>query len=250
MDSEHRHELKENELAEFFRHFGQFWEKWGNSLLLVILVVLVAVVSVQIVTGHRFRQHEQNWSSLEFETHPSALAQVAESVKHPPIRALAHLRAGDALLRGDVVDAPSGFTVEAQPLDAAGRQRQLQEAAEHYEAVRQMERADGLFRVNALLGLAAVAENQGQWDLAQQRYEQAIAEARDIHQPALGEHAAQRLAMLERLREPMTFAPPAAATETDAPQTDALQADTPPTDAPQVDPPQVDGGQAEDPDAP
>ncbi len=239
MDSDHRHELKENDLAEFMRNFGQFWTRWGNSLLLVVLVVLIAVVSVQMITAHRFRRHEQNWSSLEFETSPAALASVAETVSHPPIRALAHLRAGDALLRGEAVDAVSSPD-DASASGPAAAQRRLRQAAEHYEAVRQMADADALFKLNALLGLAAVAESQRQWDLAQQLYEQAVAESREQQQPALAEQAAQRLAMLDRLREPMTLAPAApetpAAPDADAPLQEAAPADTadaaPPAAAP------------------
>lgn len=244
MDSDHRHELKENDLAEFLRNFSQFWSRWGNSLLLVILVVLIAVVSVQFITGHRFRKSEQNWQSLEFETSPAALAAVAESVNDAPVRALAHLRAGDALLRGESLDAQAGHEDTAAGVKAA-EQHRLRQAAEHYEAVRQMADADALLKLNALLGLAAVAESQQQWDLAQRFYEQAVAESREQQQPALTEQAVQRLAMLDRLREPMTLAPASpqtpAAPDADAPRQEAAPADTadaappaaPPADADQ-----------------
>lgn len=212
MDSEHRHELKENELAEFFRNFGQFWNKWGNSLLLVVLVVLVAVVAIQMVTGHRYREHEQTWESLEFEQSPAGLAAVAESVNDPHVRALAHLRAGDALLRTEPsLGAADELGVETSTLDTATRRRKLTEAAGHYEAVREATGVDPIYKVNALLGLAAVAEGLEQWELAGQRYDQVMAEAGEIDQPALAEHAQQRAKMLDRLREPMTLAPVVAA---------------------------------------
>lgn len=217
MDSEHRHELKENELAEFFRNFGQFWQKWGNSLLLVVLVVLVAVVAVQMITGYRYRQQEQNWANLEFEQSPAGLASVAESVDDPVVRALAHLRAGDRLLRAEIEVGAAEELAMGGGDNAAARQRTLHEAATHYEAVREMAALAPIYKVNALLGLAAVAESQRQWELAGQRYEQTIAEAQAIDQPALVQQAQQRAAALDRLREPMSLAPPvASATANDA----------------------------------
>ena len=50
MDSEHRHELKTNELAEWIEHFPQFCKKNGSTIIGAILIIC-AILSYFVFKG-------------------------------------------------------------------------------------------------------------------------------------------------------------------------------------------------------
>ena len=63
-----------------------------------------------------------------------------------------------------------------------------------------------LVRYNAMLGLASVNEDLGEWAKAKETYELVAKEAKDIS-PILAARAKNRLEILPRLNEPVVFAP-------------------------------------------
>ena len=44
MDSEHRHELKTNELADFIGHLPDFFRKYSNQIIGVILILIALMI--------------------------------------------------------------------------------------------------------------------------------------------------------------------------------------------------------------
>ncbi|MCC7408003.1 MAG: tetratricopeptide repeat protein [Phycisphaeraceae bacterium] len=201
MDSEHRHDLKENDLEDFFRNFREFWEKWGNTLLMAVLAVLVGVLVTRFVNQWRQQRHDQAWEALITETSPLGLEEVAKQAQDPTVSILASLQAGEAALRGKPAD-----TVSLGGLSDA-RRTELTSAKADFQRVIDNPAADETFKLNAMLGLAAVMEELGQPDEATKLYQQVIERGKASHQPAIAAEAEGRMAMVPRLSEPMRFGP-------------------------------------------
>lgn len=197
MDAQHRHELKENDLAESLRNLGVFWQNWGNSLLLAILIVLLVILVSQFVRNRAHRLHEEAWGGLVHETDPAGLRLLAQDTSNPAVQALARLQAGELLL---LKTAQPGSATQPS---AAG---DVQEAQDLFQSVVDQPGINPVYRLNALLGLAAVAENQAQWDRAAKYYQQVAGEADDKYS-AIASRATQRLELLQTIEHPVTFAP-------------------------------------------
>lgn len=224
MDSEERHELKENDLAEFFRNFGQWWSQYGNTVLIAIIIVAGGITAYNLYNARTEQQHDQAWGDLMAANTPEAYAQVAETHANPVVQSLAHLRGADLYRRRaigrypatDAVDEvaadESAQATDTGETDEAGEQpdatEDLAQAAALYRRVLEQNAAalPAVYRVNALLGLAAVAESQKQWDEARGYYDQAI-ELADQQLPQLAEQARDRRELLDELRRPIVFAP-------------------------------------------
>lgn len=201
MDSDHRHELKENDLEDFFHNFRQFWDKWGNTLLMAVLAVLVGVLVTRFVNQWRQQRHDQAWEALITETSPLGLEEVAKQTNDPTVSILASLQAGEAALRNKPADVVSLGTLSET------RKAELTSAQGDFQKVIDNPDADELYKLNAMLGLAAVMEELGQPDEATKLYQQVIERGKAAHQPSIAAEAEGRMAMVPRLGEPMRFGP-------------------------------------------
>ncbi len=196
MDADHRHELKENDLAEFLRHFGQWWGKYGNTLLIALLVVVAVFTGVRMLNAKALTDHEDAWRDLAQTDSPQGLRVVAESYKDPAVRTLAHLWGADALL----VQAARPADNEQEQIAA------LDTAALTYREVIDGDTPHPLYALNARLGLARIAEARGDWDEAAQLYQIVIDQAGDANS-TIRAQAGRGLAMLDRLAIPVVFGP-------------------------------------------
>jgi hypothetical protein len=100
------------------------------------------------------------------------------------------------------------------------QQEYLDQAAQAYDQVLQKYPKQSLAVVSAHFGLAAIAENRGDWDTARQQYE-AVTKLKEASQ-AFRDQASTRLNELDKLKAPVLLAP---ATEP------TTQASTPTTQA-------------------
>lgn len=219
MDSKHRHELEQNDLLDFLTHFGAWWEKYGMMLMVAVLVVLAAIFAKRFMDNRAASAHEAAWSDLASATSPSAYQAVAKDYKDPSIAALASLRGADLLLQQASRPEPTPGSPAATQPAAPSRQQKLEEAARMYQEVVQVADAPAVYRLNAMLGLAAIAEDRGQWNQAQSHYEKIVSQA-DAY-TTIRAQARARLAMLPRLQENVIFASEPAsqpATQPDAPR--------------------------------
>lgn len=219
MDSQERHELQQNDLEEFFTHFGEFWSRWGNTILTTLLIVILVVTAWRFWTTSQANAFQEAWYDLAIAADQPAAAyqQVAESHSIPAVKALAYLRGGDAAL-GEALGTRMPMTeAGAEDTAPADPQAMVELAGQLYQQALDVSPAK-LYRINALLGLGAVAEFHRDWNAAKLRYEQVL-EAAGPGYETLRERAQIRLDLLDDLSQPVVFAPDAqpAATQPEMP---------------------------------
>lgn len=169
MDTEHRHELKENDLAEFFRNFGQWWSNHGNAMLVLVLVVVVGFTGYHLLVARTSEQYEAAWRDLANSTTPEAYRSVAELSEVGVVQATAYLRGADLLL----AKASQESSVDADNPDDPVR-RSLQKAEEMYLQAIEVAKAEqlhDLFQLNAWLGLASIYEAKHEFEKAADYYQ-------------------------------------------------------------------------------
>ena len=232
MKSERRHELKTNALA---RGLGspETLRRHGSKVLLAVIVILLIIVwvrqrrsstaerTIQIAAAlTEARQLIDNLKELgNFAASPqdmatnrqawtvrveSLLEQVAES-DDPAVRAEGLVARGDLYWAlANIPELPGAAT---QPLLRAERpaEEYLAQAEQAYQnVVASPEEAPRSSVVTARLGLAAVAENRGDWDGATRQY-QALIDDAATPQP-MKDLAEARLRILPQLRRPIRLA--------------------------------------------
>jgi tetratricopeptide (TPR) repeat protein len=199
MKAERRHELKQNALDKVIAGAPDYWRKYGGVALLVILAILAGFMLVRyrlqsaqeaqrLAAENLARartsisqlaqinlypipaQQRENYRKQFSDDARSAIDQVTGNADEPKLLAEATLARGDlnyALAQLEVGPA-------TQPAGAADRKTLLSEAETAYNQVLN-QYPDQKETVRAAnFGLAAVYENQGQWDQAKQKYQQII----------------------------------------------------------------------------
>lgn len=210
MDTEHRHELKENDLAEFIANFGETWRKYGNLIVTTLLVLVVGFTAVRWLTARAATAKEQAWRDLAETTSPDGFRAVAIANRDPAVRSLAYLRGADQLLARSAApanrsDNPLAIeSTSAMPNDA-DIENDLNSAAQMYEQVIRDE-VPIIYKLNAHMGLAAIAETKRDWEQARDHYESVLALADDTY-VNIARRANTRAEMLDRLKELVIFAP-------------------------------------------
>jgi tetratricopeptide (TPR) repeat protein len=201
MDTKHRHELEQNDLASFIVNFQAFWAKHGNKVLTVVLVVLAFFVVKRLLDQNRESQQEGSWADLATTSSPDGFAEVARKYEGTPVEAIAYLNAGDLLLRKAAI--PEAPTTAPATQEADDPTRALEQAESYYRKAQSAEAVSPIVKLNALLGLASVAESRGQIDEAKKLYQQVIDQAQDFH--SIRTQAEARLALADNLARPIVF---------------------------------------------
>ena len=205
MDSKERHELKENELAEFFTNFSQWWSRHGNTTMIAVVVVAAVYLGYSFYINSTQRSHDDAWYDLATSTSPAAFSEVGQAHNITAVRAMAWLRAADLYLQEgwqpNTSDTPDPLAADPQQI--------LDQAEAMYQRV--LDDADrDVFRLNAHMGMAGVAESRQNWEAAQGHYEQVIALSEQADMANFGALAQMRISLLPQLQAPMDFAPEAA----------------------------------------
>jgi hypothetical protein len=232
MKAERRHELQENTLAQALSNFPALWAAHGNKVLLVVIAIALVILLV------RYRQSSQLESArlareslatarlsigelreTEFRTATAteaaqqrrelasqAAASVETVLRETPdgesaLRAEAHIVRGDLYWTlANLSELPGAATQEALRLPQP-QEELLTSAASAYEQALRQFGDQRHHRAAARFGLAAVAENRRQFDVAQEHYQQI---EQDEALPAnYRELARARLNILPRLRDPL-----------------------------------------------
>jgi hypothetical protein len=177
---------------------GIWWNKYGNTLLLVVLVVSLAFLGKRWYENRQNALQEEAWRDLSDSTSPEVYREVAESHDQVAVKALAYLRGADLLL--EKATGASGIT--PSPEDS---QQALDEAGTMYQKVLELKDAHKVYRLNAYLGLATLAESRGDLEQAREDYE-AVMDQAGAGYGMIVAQAKGRLQMLDRLADPVTFA--------------------------------------------
>ena len=201
MKSERRHELKQNTLDKVISGAPDYGRKYGGMALLVVLAILAGYMLVRYRVQSAREAERMSAESLararmsisqlgQISLYPisaqqraefrkqftdearSAIDQIAGTADDPKLAAEATLARGD--LNYALAQLDAGPTT--QPTGEADRKTLLSEAETAYEQVLKQYGDQKETVLAAHFGLAAVYENQGQWDKARQKYQQIIAD--------------------------------------------------------------------------
>ena len=271
MKAERRHELKTNTLARGLEQLPEAGRQHGTKILVAVLgVLLLAFVIRQWRTSSREKATaaayalndvrfamDQLENSVEMAMfNPQGLAtvrqevarradddirRVLETADDPRLLAEAKLARGD--LNWKLANFPDPPGAATQPALQFPRSRAdlLKAAAQSYQEVLDDPGSPNESKRTARFGLAAVYENQRDWDKAKEQYQKLVNDA-DTPQP-FKDQAVERLNAMDTIRKPIVAGTPATAeiapstspTTTTAPS--ATQTTTTPSTGPMTAPP-------------
>lgn len=231
MDAKERHELKDNDLAEFLQNFGEFWDKHGNFISVVILVGVLGWFGWKYYGNMQLTAHENAWSDLSATATPTGYRERARETEGD--KALPQL----ALLRGAEAFHQQAVQVDQDATAEDAGMMSAEESLDNAEAMYKQvldSNADVVFRANAAAGLANVAETRGDYTAAEEHWTKAKSLAEEAHLSAIAAQAKVRLTLLADLSRPIIFADPdeVAPIEDDASTETAPANDEPAVEAP------------------
>ena len=220
MDAKERHELKDNDLAEFLQNFGDFWSKSGNTVMIIIMLGLAVFVGYRWYSNQQVQAHEYAWSDLAIRSTPTGYRDSAAEAKgFEPVQA-------QALLRGATLFHEQALKAQAeesqQDTSLMSPEESLDNATKMFKQALDSDFAP-IFRANAALGLANVSETRGDFEAAKGYWEQAKKIAEDASLTAIAKQAQVRLDLTESISEPITLADSPAA---EAPAVPELKPDS------------------------
>lgn len=151
MDSQHRREVEENELLEFWHAFQGWWKDNGTQTLLLIAVAALTFTGVRWYQTKDINELNTAYLELEQASSPESTINVAENYSHrPKLVSLALLKAGDMYLNNSTI----GMGATA---DNDTRKAEVQNAIKQYQQVIDLN-ATPLVVLNARDGLAKAYE--------------------------------------------------------------------------------------------
>ncbi len=225
MDTQHRHELKTNELADWIYHTPNYLRqniRWiiGGGLILAAVIVFIygrgfrnsafeyqlgqtssqieALQGAQIMAIQNLMQDNPVLSDSLF-SYANKLEVAARESKFPALAALALIKRGDAL-RMDI--HYNGADVEDSVLQA-----RIDAARNAYiDAIEKAKEGPNKADLTAMaqLGLALCLEETGQFDQAKAAY-QAIIDNKDFAATVYPQQAKQRLDIMKEPRQQFVF---------------------------------------------
>ena len=209
MDSEHRHELKENDLARFITGLSAWWKDHGRNTMIILLVGLLVVFGWKIWNFRSQQTHEQTWAELLTTSNPDVFRSRAASYSNPAAAALANLwGAARYNARASLPGASSDRT-------SAERTADLDHAETMLASVIDDDATPQIVRLNAMMFKAAVKENRGEFDAAERIYKQVQEGSKAKGYEAWGRRAQARMDLLANYANPVVFGPEPVKTEPD-----------------------------------
>lgn len=193
MDSEHRHELKTNELAEFIGNFPDFLKDNAKTIIGVALIIaagLVYIYGKNVKTGSNIEAQAQAMTLVErlnfgkmrtiqslqsgqdapdsMLVSASSLEIAAGEAKNPQEAALLLIKQGEAL-RADL-------HYNTEEVDADIVQNRIDQARTAYEKALTKAKGNATLEGMANIGLGLCAEEIGDYIKAEEIYESIIAD--------------------------------------------------------------------------
>ncbi|MEM8783178.1 MAG: hypothetical protein AAGE65_10040 [Planctomycetota bacterium] len=181
-------------MSRLFYDLRNVWDAYGTYVLWVVVVGSFSYLAFSLYSYNRVTTQEAAWSDLANSTAPASFEQVAADHGSPAVRQIALLQAADMYL-GETAALGEGEALTAK----------LDQAEAIYRRVAD-EATDDIFRINALEGLAVVAEGRRDLDEAAARNDAVIALAETL--PGFESWTARanaRKQLLPQLAEPVSF---------------------------------------------
>jgi len=199
---EHHHEHA-SDWQRFVEGAKKLWDDHGRNILLVVLAVALVLTGYNWYRQNQLIQHEQAWSGLAEASTPESLEALAAETDSPVVTAIAKLRAADLLL-AEAGRAQRGEVEVVEGATPRDPQDMISNAGRLYGDVVESKAAHELIRLNARVGLAAVAEAEGRYDQARELWSQ-VAEAAGSRYDTIAAQASERREMLALLEHPIPF---------------------------------------------
>jgi hypothetical protein len=149
MKSEHRHELKTNELRRISAHAGEYLQQHANQILIGLTVVLLVAAGAIFWMRSTGATATSGWSAMVSANSAEAFQNVADRYRGTAVADWARLRAAENNLENGL---RLSFT------DRAAATSDLNEAREEYETILKSNSAPEKVRERALFGLARTLE--------------------------------------------------------------------------------------------
>lgn len=224
MKSEHRHELKTNELAEWLGNLPQ-WIKENSTSIIVITILIIAVIgffgwrrydknvlqpreqneftqlleAIFSIEGDIVSAQSQGIDySYEFINHASKLKLFAESARRKKMASLAFIKHGEILRKE--------LQYRLGAVSEQDKQEQLNKAKESYTQAVQKASSDSLLLAEAKFGLALCAEELGSFEEAAAMYSEITSNA-DFEGTITIAKARQRLDNMSEYENNVVFEP-------------------------------------------
>ncbi|MFC1763337.1 hypothetical protein ACFL6U_14825 [Planctomycetota bacterium] len=224
MKSEHRHELKTNELADWIAHIPEWSKQNARTLYIAAAVAVVAIAifawhrysnrvlgprrqlrlthlmtQVDVVKGRVIQEGMQgkDMSSLLQET-ANGLATFAQSAGDPILAANAYLQRAKALR--------AELHLRLSPLTPEALATQIQQAQESYNQALEKGQSEPLIRSAAQYGLGLCAEELGTFADASKIYSDLVADESLAGTPAQAA-AEYRLQVMDNYATAVSFPP-------------------------------------------
>lgn len=198
----HQTDLTEGRVNEDFVH----WLKTsGPGYLLVFLLVIAAWLFWGQWKDRTAGRVDQAWSQLASSRLPGAMEELANEYEDlKGLSSLALLQGADLCLSSVISNTEIGQDTTnsgapPEPLPAEKRIQYLEQAADLYQRVVELDdQSPGmtLSVVNAMNGLAAVSETQGDLEMARQWYERAASRAEATY-PLVASAAREQIETLD-----------------------------------------------------
>ena len=233
MKAEERHQLKTNELAEWLGDLPELWRKhgskittWGGVALIIIaaglwllntrskaamlrgeeLQNLASRVELARMTAtQQVQAREQGQEDQPLVTEGYEIGSVAKSLGE-----IARESAGSATGMLALIQQAEALRSELLLSDAVTTMEERETVCGEAEALYKQALADypqsGFAVGTARVGLALIAEERSQWDVAEQRYQEIVSLADGVLAGTVyPQLAAARLKALPDIREPIEF---------------------------------------------
>jgi len=224
MKSQHRHDLKTNELAEWLANFPNWFKEnlktivYGSVGIVIIagaggyfwytrniqtaeqrteFTVLISAVPEQKrrIVNDQMRGGDASFALLQTA---NQLELVAENTNQDGLAAMAELKAAE-LLRAELLYRP-------RPLSPADKRRQLNTARRHYNAAIELSESISSLKASARFGLGLCEEELGNFDKARTIYTEII-NTEEFEGTTAAYQAKQRLTEMNHYQKRVVFQP-------------------------------------------
>jgi tetratricopeptide (TPR) repeat protein len=182
MKAEERHELRENDLANWLQY--GLWAFLKNNGSYFLLIAALAFLGYRLWVLYESKQEvarqvafanlEQDENAAKIVTTPEDWSKAAKGLEELVDTADAKLvKARACLALGQLYDFWAAFP-EMRNFTNRSRDDFLSDSYKHFTQALQLQGDDPLIAAKAHLGIASVYEDQGEWDKAKAEYQRMI----------------------------------------------------------------------------